>query len=126
MVEATVGGKFGMEGSGEGAALLDEDWFVSVGGQNVNTLTDAADDRGADKHRFQIGAVGHLDFRDLRVDLAAVGVALDGYVHDSKGLLLRMVDFGGEQDGSGAGAEDGAAETIVSERFKEVFDLKEL
>lgn len=114
-----------MEGSGEMTALLDEDGFVSVGGENVNTLTDAADDRGADKHRFQIGAVGHLDFRDLRVDLAAVGIAFDRYVHDSKGLLLGMVDLVGEQNGSGAGAENGAPEAVVFERLEQALDMKE-
>ena len=84
---------------------------------------------GADEDHFE-RAAGELRFAGLDggVDLAAVGVALDGGVEDAEALLRRVRDFGGEQDASGAGAEgglgadevlEGGEEAVALEKFEE-------
>ena len=72
-----------------------------------------ADARGADEDHLQRAAgEGGLRGEDGGVDLAAVGVALDGDVECAERALRRVFDCG-EQDGSGAGAEGGRGADVV-------------
>ena len=65
---------------------------------------------------------------DGGVDLAAVGVALDGDVEGGEGFLRGVLDVLGEEDGAGAGAEggggldeglEGVEEAVALEEFEE-------
>src|SRR6202012_3344066 len=86
-------------------------------GKDLHVFTDAPDARGANKDHLHgaAGEGGRLDF-DGRVDLAAVGIALDGCVKQGQGALRRIQNLAGKKDGAGTGAEDGtrAAEPLQS------------
>jgi hypothetical protein len=108
LVDAGVGGEFGVEGGGEQAALADEGRGTVAGGEGFNAGADARDARGADEdHLERAAGEGGVGGEDGGVVLAAVGVALDGDVEDGEGFLCGVGDFFGEEDAAGAGAEDG-------------------
>ena len=86
----------------------------------------AADDGRADEDGFQVAAVRHGDARDAAVDLAAVGVALDGDVHQTEACLRGMRHFARQQNRAGAGAEDRLLLGEALERFGQVFLIEQL
>ena len=101
-----------MEGGGHDVALLDQDGEAVAGGENFDAVAGFHDAGRADVDHFK-RAAGKLRVAGLDggVDLAAVGVALDGGVEDAEALLRRVRDFSGEKDASGAGAEGGLVRT---------------
>lgn len=66
-----------------------------------------------------------VEGEDGGVALVAVGIALDGNVEDAEAALGGMADFAGEEDGSGAGAEDGLAAGVVLKSVEEVVAVEE-
>ena len=107
-VDPAVPRKLRMEGGGEDVSLADEDGEAIALGQDFNTGTGGGDARGADEDGFQRTAgKGRFEFEDSGVALVAIGIALDGDVQDAERELAGMTNFFGQQDGAGAGAEDG-------------------
>ena len=87
-VHAAVGRKLGMEGGGEDVSLLDEDRKTVALGEDADAGPGLHDARGADVDELHGAA---FEFRgggfDCAVDLASVGIALDGCVEDGEALL---------------------------------------
>src|ERR1700690_2151002 len=108
LMNARVGSQFGMEGRGHGASLPDYDWvfLFALGGQDFNTGAETGNFGSADENHFD-GRSAELAFADGTVNLAAVGVAADADVDGAEAGLRRILNFLGQQDGSGAGAEAG-------------------
>src|SRR6266568_8005332 len=127
LVDPEVVAQLGMEGCGEESALADEDWVVVAGGEGFDLGTGAGDAGGADEDHLEWAA---LEFggggEDGGVDLAAVGVALDGDVECGEGFLRWVRDFFGEEDRAGAGAEGRGAADEGLEGVEEVVALEEL
>ena len=61
-----------------------------------------------------------VQLRHAAVQLPAVGVALDVDVHQAEALLLRVRHAAGQQDGAGAGAEDGPARAELAQRLEQI------
>ena len=114
-----------MEGGGHDVALLDEDGEAVAGGEDLDAVAGFYDAGRADVDHFE-RAAGELRVARLDggVDLAAVGVALDGGVEDAEALLGRVRDFSREEDASGAGTEGGFAGDEVLEGGKEAIALE--
>ena len=81
LVDAEIVAEFGVEGRGQNVALADEDGEVFAGGEDFDLGTCARDAGCADEDHLELraGERGGLG-EDGGVDLAAVGVALDGDV----------------------------------------------
>ena len=87
-------------------AFADEDGEAVTGGEGFDIGSGVGDAGGADEDHFE-GAAGEFGWRgeDGGVDLAAIGVALDGDVEGGEGGLRGVLDVFGEEDGACAGAE---------------------
>jgi hypothetical protein len=106
LMDSRIGGEFRMEGGGEQMARADEDWKFVAAGKSLYTGAGTGDAGSSDEDHLQRPAwEGGLRGEDGGIDLAAVGIAFDGDVEGCEGLLGGVQDFGGEQDGPGAGAE---------------------
>ena len=125
-VHAAVGGELGMESGGEDVSLLDQDGEAVALGEDVDTGSGLHDTRGADVDKFH-GAAFEFCWRSLNgaVDLASVGVALDGGIEDGEALLRRVGDFFSKKDASGAGAERGACADKGLKAAEEAVSLEE-
>src|SRR5260370_526502 len=116
-----------MEGCGEKIALANEDGEAVAGGEGFDRRAGADDARGADEDHlewaaFEFGGGGE----DGGVDLAAVGVPLDGDVECSEGFLGGAFAVSGEEDRAGGGAEGGGGVDEGLEGVEEVVALEEL
>src|SRR5580693_2809361 len=95
-----------MKGRGEEVAFPDEDGEAVAGGEGFDFGAGVSDARGADEDHLEwaAGEFGRLG-EDGGVDLAAVGVALDGDVEGGERFLCGVFYVFGEEDRAGAGAE---------------------
>src|SRR5580704_6534026 len=108
LVDAGVGAEFGVEGGGEEMAFADEDGEAFAGGEGFDAGAGMGDARGANEDHLEWAAFERgWGGEDGGVDLAAVGVALDGDVECGKGFLRGVLYVFREKDGAGAGAEGG-------------------
>ncbi len=125
LVDAAVLGELGVEGGGEDLALADQGWVAVAAGEDFNAGSNGDDARCADEDHFKRTA-GESCFGgdDCGINLAAVGVALDGCVEEAKRALGGGEDFAGEQDSTGAGAEDGLDGAELPQLFKETVLLE--
>jgi len=127
LVDSEVVAQLGMEGCGEEIALADEDRVVIAGGEGFDLGAGAGDAGGTDEDHLERAA---LEFggggEDGGVDLAAVGVALDGDIEGGEGFLRWVRDFFGEEDRSSAGAEGRGGADEGFEGVEEVVALEEL
>ncbi len=106
LVDAGVAAEFGVEGGGEDVAFADEDREVVAGGEGFDLRASASDARGADEDHLERAAGEFCRFgKDGGVDLAAVGVALDGDVEGCERFLWRVLYVFCEEDCAGAGAK---------------------
>ena len=126
LVDAGVGGELGVEGGGEDVAGADEGGEAVAGGEGLDRGAGAGDARGADEDHLQRRA-GERGGRgeDGGVDLAAVGVALDGDVERGERALRGGFDARGQQDGPGAGAEGGRGADVGLEELEEAVAVEE-
>jgi hypothetical protein len=108
-VDARLAGQLRMERDGDDIALPDRhDALVGQPGQNLYAGSHALDYGGSDEDRVH-RAVAHDRHQQVgleRVELAPEGVALDGHVEQREDGLLAAGDLLGDDDHSGAGAED--------------------
>ncbi len=113
-----------MEGGGQEFSLLGGDnASIGQGRKDAGVGADRFNDRGADENRVirVVGLCGLFERRDIQVDLervhlAAEGVAFDGDVHQSQQGLGAAGVFR-EENGSGAGAPNGAFAAKGAQRF---------
>ena len=125
-MHAGVVGEFGVEGGGHSFSLADGYGIVPLCGEDFYAFADVLDFGGTDEDHFD-GRGAEEALADGAVDLASVGVAADADVEGAEAFLLGILDFGGEQDGSGAGAEGGLGvdeilqlcEAFFAEKFQE-------
>src|SRR5258708_28762807 len=96
-----------MKGGGEAVSLADQNRKAFAAGQDFDLRADFSDARGADEDHFErpAGETGGFG-EDGRVDLAAVGVALDHRVENMEAALRGLAHFARQQNGAGTGAED--------------------
>ncbi len=136
-MDAGIFGEFGVEGGGHGFALADSDGGVvgAFGGEDFDAGANVDNFGGANENHFDgrvfdrpvtdravaeggvvriagvvIGGVVGVEepaLADGAVDLASVSVAADADVEGAEASLRGIFDFGGEQDGAGAGSEGG-------------------
>ena len=85
-----------------------------------------ADDGSADEHGFQVASLRHGDVCDAAIDLAPVGVALDGDVHQTEACLRGMRDFARQQNRAGATSVNRLLPGEALERFGEPFLIEQL
>ena len=125
-MDAGVGGELGVEGGGEDVAGADEGGKAVAGGEGLDRGAGAGDARGADEDHLQRRA-GERGGRceDGGVDLAAVGVALDGDVERAERALGGGFDMRGEKDGPGAGAEGGRGADVGLQQLEEAVAVEE-
>jgi len=123
-VDAGIGREFRVEGGDQMATLLSEDGISVIGGEHLNGGAGGADDGSANEDRFEVPEGGR-EIDDAGIELAAVGVALDFDIHEPERLLFRGGDVRREEDGSGAGAEDGLGLAVSAERLKEIFAMED-
>ena len=102
-------------------------------GEHLYSGPRAPDDGGADEDGFNIARAGallkllaRLDGGDPAVDLTAVGVAFDRHIDHAEAFLRGVLHIGSEQNGPGAGAEDGLLLREAAERFLEIHVIQEL
>jgi len=129
LVDAGVRAEFGVKGGREEMAFANEDRKVVAGGEGFNVGAGAGDAGGAYKDHLEWAAFEFCGLaEDGRVDLAAVGVALDGDIQGGEGFLRGVLYVFGEEDCAGTGAEGGRGfdeglkgveETTVLEEFEE-------
>src|SRR5277367_2509693 len=116
-----------MEGGGEEVAFADEDRESVAGGEGFDIGAGAGDARGADEDHLERAA---FEFcrrgEDGGVDLAAVGVALDGDIEGGEGGLRGVFYVFGEEDRAGAGAEGWCGFNEGFERIEEAVTLEAL
>ena len=117
-----------MKRCGHGASLPNDDRVGVFGSEDIDAVADVDDLGSANEDHFKrrlaqggvlgiagVGGSDELAFADGAVDLASVGVAADADVEHAEPALGRVLDFGGKQNGSGAGAEGGTGEGEVLE-----------
>ena len=117
--------QFRVEGGGQHLALADEHGVAGVFNENFDILANRFDDRGADENHLE-RILAQLCGGGVNVagELAAVAIAQDGDVEQGERILRRAVDFFGEKDCAGAGAEERAAVCgEFLERVEEAFFL---
>lgn len=129
LVDAGVRAEFGVEGGREEMAFANEDRKVVTGGEGFNVGAGMNDAGSADEDHLEWAAFEFCGLgEDGRVDLAAVGVALDGDIQGGEGFLRGVLYVFGEEDCAGACAEGGRGfdeglkgveETTALEEFKE-------
>lgn len=116
-----------MESRGEEVAFADQDREAVACGEGFDLWAGAGDAGGTDEDHLEWAAFDlGWDGEDGGVDLAAVGVALDGDVERVEGGLRGMLNVLGEEDGTGAGAEGGSVLDEAGEGVKELIALEEL
>src|SRR5258708_30098493 len=99
-------------------ALGDEDREAVAGGEGFDVWAGVGDAGGANEDHLEGAAFECCrGGEDGGVDLAAVGVALDGDVEGGEGFLRGVFYVLGEEDRAGAGAEGWRG---VNERFESV------
>ena len=126
-MDAEVLAQFGVEGSGEEVALADHGRVGATGGDDFDGRANVGDSRGADVDHFErASGEGGCGGQDRGVVLATVEVALDGDVHGGEAALRWVGDGGGEEDGTGAGAEGGFVADEGAEGVEEVGALEVL
>src|SRR6185312_4549681 len=116
-----------MKGCGEEVVLLDQDREAVALGEDFDAGAGLYDARGADVDHFEraAGELGGCGFNGA-VDLASVGVALDGGVEDAEAGLRRMQHFLCEEDAAGAGSEGGFGLHKLLKRGEKAIALEEL
>src|SRR6202035_891213 len=100
-------------------------------GEHRDIFADLLDARRANVDGFEwAGIEGRAELCcrlfDGAVDLAAVGVALDGGIKDAETGLRRMQDFRREQNATGTGTECGRDRDEGAQRFEKAVALQEL
>ena len=127
LVDASVVAEFGVEGGSEDVSLTDEHRVRFAGGEGFYRCAGAGNTRGANEDHLE-GAAGEsgVGVEDGGVDLAAVGVPLDGNVEGGQGFLGGIFDVCGEENGAGAGAEGGGGSDEGLEDVEEAVAVKEL
>jgi len=84
-VDGCVRSKFGVKGGGEKIFVLYEDGFAGVFGEDFERVAGAFDDGAADKDHLQrFGFEFARAEENVAGDLAAVGVAENGHVHETE------------------------------------------
>ena len=125
-MDAGVFREFGVEGGGHGFSLLNGYGIFAFGGQDSYAFSDVFDSGRADEDHFD-GRGAEETLADGAVDLASVGVTTDANVEGAQAFLVRILDFGGEEDGSRTGAKSGLgvdevfqfSESFFAEQFEE-------
>lgn len=107
-MDSGVVAEFGMEGSSEDVALTDENREAVAGSEGFDGGAGAGDARCANEDHLE-GTAFELcgGGEDGGVDLASVGVALDGDVEDCEGFLRGAFYVFCQEDRTGTGAEGG-------------------
>ena len=96
-------------------ALPDQDRKVVAHGQHLDPCANFNHAWSADKDHLQRTARERgFGGKDGRVDLAAVGVAFDDCIEQAKTSLGWVADFACQQNGPGAGTEDGFAAAEIA------------
>jgi hypothetical protein len=125
-MNAAVGRELWVKRRREQMALPDEDRRTIAAGQDFNAGAGFYDLRGANEdHLERATGEGGFGGQNGRIDLAAVGVALEGCVEQAKRALGRVDDIAREQDCSGAGAERGLLLAELLKGLKEAELLEE-
>ncbi len=113
--------------------LFHKDRISMILGEHLYSGTRAPDDGGADENGLNIARAGALlkllaglNGGDPAIDLTAVGIAFDGHIDDAEAFLRGVLHVGGEQNGAGAGAEDGLFLREAAQRLLEIHVIEEL
>ena len=111
-METRVIGKFRVEGSGHRSSLANSYGIGSLGGENFDAFTHVRDLRSADENhlerhffQFALKISDELSFANRAIDLTPVCIATDSDVERTQSGLGGVLNLGGQQDRSGAGAE---------------------
>ena len=128
-----VVGEFRVECGNQMVALFHKDRISMILGEHLYSGPRAPDDGGADEDGFNIARAGallkllaRLDGSDPAIDLAAVSVAFDRHVDHAEAFLRGVLHIGSEQNGPGAGAEDGLLPREPAKRLLEIHVIQEL
>src|SRR5882724_3838255 len=109
-----------MEGCGQNLALADQYRITADRGQNFHPFPGTNNFRRSNEHHLQwLLPQLALSFANRTVNLAAVGVAPNADVHYVEGLLRRILNVFGQQDGAGAGPERWLGKDKVTQLFQE-------
>src|SRR5271170_238765 len=126
-MDAAVGGKLRVKGCGQNVSLLDQNGEAVTFGENFDPRSDFRNARRADVHELHWAAFElRLCFFDHAVDLASVGVALNGCVEHSEALLRRIHHLFCQQNTAGAGAEGGTGPDEGLQTIEEAVALEKL
>jgi hypothetical protein len=119
-----------MERGCEEIVFFNEDGFAGVFGEDFDRISGAIDDGTANENHFERFG---FDFaraeENVAGELTAVGVAENGHVHEAERGLRGILDFGGEENCSGASAENCVAvgsefpDSVVEALFLEELEL---
>src|SRR5690348_9957809 len=105
LVDAGILRELGMERGHHVPALLHPNRIALVGRQNFSAGADSQDLRRAYENRLHLIRT-YLKPRDLAINLAAVGVALDVDIDEIEAGLRGFSDGVSQQDRAGASSED--------------------
>jgi hypothetical protein len=128
-----VAGEFRVECGNQMFALFDKDRISMIFGEHLYSGARAPDDGGADENGFNITRPGALlklrarfDSSNPAIDLSTVGIAFDRHIDDAEAFLRGVLHVGSEQNGPGAGAEDGLLLREPAQRLLEIHVIQEL
>src|ERR1700722_8761533 len=116
-----------MEGAREQVPLPDECWMAIALGEHLDSIADASYARRADEDHFERATRNLCRERKYgRVNLTAVGIALNGGIERAEAALFGLENFARQQNGSGTGAKNRLGQSKLFERIEESAVLKKL
>jgi len=112
--------------------LFHKDRISMILREHLYSGTRAPDDGGTDENGLNIARPGALlkllaglDGGDAAIDLTTVGIAFNGHIDHAEAFLRGVLHVGCEQNGPGAGAEDGLLTREPAQRFLEIHVIEE-
>lgn len=127
LMNATIFGKFGMEGRRHPRALANQDREAIPFGQHLNPFAHSADPRCTDVHHLQRSTRKFCLLQaNSAIDLAAIGIAFDADIQDAETLLHRVGDLFCQKDATCAGSEGWFLSDKLPQRIQESVALQKL
>src|SRR3984885_5385484 len=127
LVNASVVGKFGVEGGGHDSSLADRYRIFAFGGEDFHVGAEAFNFWGTDEDHFErrgsepFESAYQFAFTDRAVELAPVGITADADVDGAEAGLLWIFNFRRQQDCARAGAEGWLHSNKLFEPFEAIF-----
>ena len=110
-----------MEGAGEQVPLPDKCWMAVALGEHLDSIADPRDARRADEDHLERATWKLGREREYsRINLTAVGVALNSSVERPEAALCGLENFARQQNGSGTSAKNRLGQSKLFKRVERI------